>query len=426
MQIGSSTTRLSEWGSASAATLHSPEFPIHRAVVRRSVLSLYAVLFTYLFSGQALDVRDPLGTSLDWHIYAQLALFALAFVCGIIIWVRSETALAWHLPSQLFLAFGLMAVLSSWRSFWPPLSLVKGCLFVCVLILAEMLCAAYSAKEVLRISYYSVLLLLGVALLLGVLLPNIYPLTVVDVVGRHRLELFTDEHADFAYLTGMTVLLGRLPCIRARWYFQLALIVLTVVSGNRACTFALLAILGILQILRFKDFRVTAAACMGCIVFVGGLLLVAGGDTAIAHGVQDHLVGFYGDTAAHQSPFELSGRVELWQATGSILSQCIVIGQGFDGARDQLMRVLPWAGAAHNEFLELMLSAGAAAASAFVYGWFIVVRRGLRPGIVQAALPIHIFLFLVSFTGQSLTMYRAFGTLLLVCLQYWTVEGGFA
>jgi O-antigen ligase len=108
---------------------------------------------------------------------------------------------------------------------------------------------------------------------------------------------------------------------------------------------------------------------------------------------------------------------------GGILSQCIVLGKGFDGARDQLMRILFWAGAAHNEFLELMLSGGVIATTAFLFGWFIVIRRGLRPGIMKATLPLHTFVFLVSFTGQSLTMFRAFGTLLLVCLQYWTLEG---
>src|ERR1035437_8690022 len=202
---------------------------------------LAVATFCYLLSGQALGTRDQLGTSLGWHVYAELSLFLASVTIAWAVWAIHGVSPRPSNSLWLFLALGLLALFSSVRSFWPPLSIVKGCMFCLVLLLAELLCNTFSSAAILRATYYGIVSVFSVAILIGLALPDTYPLRVIDESGSQRLALFTYIHGDLAYMAGLGVFIGRLPAVRARWYFQAFLAGLTVAGGSRVCACALKA-----------------------------------------------------------------------------------------------------------------------------------------------------------------------------------------
>lgn len=310
--------------------------------------------------------------------------------------------------------------MSSVRSFWPLLSIVKGCLFLFVIFLVELLCSTFPPAAVLRATYYGTVTIFISAILIGLLLPGLYPLTVLES-GRHRLALFAYTHGDFAYMTGLSVFVGRLPAVRAPWYFQLFLAALTIASGSRACAIALLVIWAALQLFRARDFRLK----LGISVLSGAavtmlLLLTTSGAWSLGTSVHGSLQEFYGARALEQSPWQLSGRVQLWEAAAGTFGKSILLGFGFDGARDQLLRSMPWAGGAHNAFLQLLLTAGGAGLMCFLAGWIFAIRSNFKRRAGRSALAVHCFLLMVAIAGPSFTMNQCFGVFLVLCLRNWS------
>jgi hypothetical protein len=383
------------------------------------VRCLAVTIFCYLLSGQALGTRDPTGTSLGWDVYTELSLFLVSITIAWAVWLRhGALPRPSHFPWS-FLIFGLIALFSSVRSFWPPLSIVKGCLFCLVLLLAELLCNTFSPAAILRATYYGVIGVFTAAILVGIAFPDIYPLTAIGESDRQRLALFTYTHGDFAYMTGLAFFIGRLPAIRARWYFQAFLVGLTVASGSRACTSALIVIWVVIKLCGARTFPLRISAAGAAAVMIA-LVLENSGLSGLGASIHNSLQTFYGSDVVEQSPWELSGRVELWQGAVGTLQNCALLGFGFDGAREQLLRILPWAGEAHNGFLELFLAAGGAGLLSFLAGCISAIRSSFKSKTGRSALAIYCLLVIVASTGSSFTIFQYFGVFLILCLHCWT------
>ncbi len=384
--------------------------------------SLGLAVFFYLLSGQPLGFRDPTGTSLAWYIYVELALFVVSVTIAAVEWRRYGVALNPSTSFWLFFTFGLLALLFSFRSFWPPLSIVQGCLFCGALILAELLCTTFSPPAVLRATYYGVVSLFIVAILTAIVFPSAYPLSLGTESDRHRLVLFENINGEFAYMTGLAVFIGRLPAVRASWYFQLFLVVLTIASGSRASTAALIIIWLAVQLYEARHRGRLLAICttVGVSIAVGAALgahLFSGFAAIIHRGLQP----FYGSEALSQSGWELSGRVQLWDAAAGTFANSMFAGFGFAGARDQLLRAMDWAGGAHNGFLELLLTAGGAGLLSFLAGWFYAIRSSFGSRTGRSSLAIHCFLLVTAIAAPSFTMFRYFGVFVILCTHYWAV-----
>lgn len=376
-------------------------------------------VFCYLLSGQALASRDPLGPSLAWNAYAELALFMVSIVIAGGLWavqgiVRRPPSSVW-----LFAIVGILALLSSVRSFWPALSAAKACLFFLVLVLAELLCSAFSPAAILRAIYWGIVSVFIVGILLGIAFPHNFPMIVDDPSGRHRLCLFVYVSGDYSLMTGVGFLLGRLPNVRGRWYCQAFLLGLTVASGTRATTAAVLVIWTASQIRGDKAFRLRIAIAALFIAAVA-LVFMSGGDSRVSTAAKHGLVTFYGNDTVQQSPWELDGRVELWKAAGPTIDKCAVLGFGFDGARDQLFRVVSWSGVVHNGFLDFLLTAGGTGLIVFLVGWLSAIRSALRTHIGRSTLAIHWFLAIVGITGEVFMSNQYFGVFLIICFHNWT------
>jgi O-Antigen ligase len=385
-------------------------------------LSLAVITFLYLMSGQALKQRDPIGTSADWHNYVQLASLLVSVALAAAVWARQRRFVTPPPSLRFFLMFGIIALFSSVRSFWPTLGIVKGCMFLLVLLLSILVCNTFSTAEVLRAVYYSVVGVFGVSIVLGVTMPDLYPLAIADGAGRQRLALFSYNSGDFAYLAGLCFFLGRLSAVRARWYFQLALVAITFGSGSRACTIALVVVWAAIKLYKIREIRdvrlPVVAVCLVCAITILGFLVDNGGGSKVGSIVYRGLEGFYGSGTVRQSPLELGGRVELWRAADGLFIQCVFLGFGFGGARDQLLQLLPWAGGAHNEFLEVFVTAGGVGLICFLVAWVFAIRSGLHSQFGRSTLPIHGFLLMAATTGPSFTIFQAFGVFLMLCIAY--------
>ncbi len=321
----------------------------------------------------------------------------------------------------LFLTFGLLAQISAFRSFWPLLSVTQGCLFCLVLLLAEFIRSTFSPASILRATYYGIVSVFALAIALGIVFPETYPLAVIDEFGRHRIALFTYINGDFSYMTGLAFFVGRLRPVQARWYSQMFLVLLTVASGSRVSASALVAIWLISQLFRGIDFRLrvaklASAAGVGVLV----LILVANGYSGVDTGARRMLAGMYGSGTLEQPLSALDGRVELWTDAFGLFRDSAVVGFGFSGARDELIRMVPWSGQVHNGFLDLLLSGGGAGLLCFVAGWVFVIRSGLRTALGRSTLAIHCFLLVVAMTGPSFTMNMNFAVFLILCVYNWT------
>jgi O-antigen ligase len=375
--------------------------------------------FLYLLSAQSFCLRDPLGASMGWNAYLQLALFFSAFSVGAGFWLMRGLLVNPPASFWCFVAVGLMGLASAPRSFMPELSVVKAVLFCCVIVLVELLCSAWSPSAVLRSIYGAMIAVYLFGLALGVALPDTYPLTVVEeYTGRQRLALFTFAFGDFAYLTGAAFLLGRLPCIRAPWYTQFFLFALTVASGSKTCTVGLLVVWGFAQLRRLRAIKVLFAAL--CVAAAGLLTIqvLLNADSLIGTRILSALQVVYGDKLVQESQ-SLNGRFELWDVVALAGKNCLFLGFGFDGARDRILRLIPWAGQSHNGFLEFFLAAGLPGLMAFLAGWLSAVRSALASPFGTAALPIYFYLLIVANTDPIFTMFQCYGLFMILALHYW-------
>jgi O-antigen ligase len=379
---------------------------------------LTVAIFCYLLSGQALGTRDQLGTSLDWHVYEQLSLFLVSVTIAWAVWATRGVSPRPSNSLWLFLTLGLAALFSSVRSFWPALSIVKGCMFCLVLLLAELLCNTFSSAAILRAIYYGIVSVFTVAILVGMAFPDTYPLRVIDESGRQHLALFTYIHGDLGYMAGLGVFIGRLPAVRTRWYFQVFLAGLTIASGSRVCACALIVVWAAIQLCGARDFPLRISAMGGAVAFL--LLLGNSGSWDFGASIHDSLQAIYGRYSLAQSPLALDGRVELWKDAAGVFRNSFLLGFGFDGARDQLLRLLPWSSQAHNGFLDLLLAAGGAGLISFLAGWISAIRNCFKSKTGRSALAIHCFLLIVAITSPIFTLNQYFSVFLILCLHYWT------
>jgi hypothetical protein len=376
-------------------------------------------VFLYLLSAQSFCLRDPLGSSMGWNAYLQLVFFFSAFAIGASFWLMRGLLVNPPASFWCFAAVGLMGLASAPRSFMPELSVVKAILFCSVIVLVEFLCSVWSPSAVLRSIYGAMIAVYLFALVLGVALPDTYPLTVVEeYTGRQRLALFTFAFGDFAYLTGAGFLLGRLPCIRAPWYSQFFLFALTVASGSKTCTVGLLAIWGLTQLRRLREVKVLFAVLCFAAAGLLAIQVLLNADWLPGNRILTALQTVYGDKLVQESR-SLNGRFELWDVVALAGKNCLFLGFGFDGARDRILRLIPWAGQSHNGFLEFFLAAGLPGLMAFLAGWLSAVRSALASPFGTAALPVYFYLLIVANTDPIFTMFQCYGLFMILALHYW-------
>jgi O-antigen ligase len=146
--------------------------------------------------------------------------------------------------------------------------------------------------------------------------------------------------------------------------------------------------------------------------------VVLNSDSLVAQKLLVSLQRLYGSQLLQESR-SLNGRTELWEIVSIAWERCLLFGFGFDGARDQILRLIPWAGQSHNGFLEFFLSTGMPGLVAFLAGWISAVRTGLSSPFGRAAVPVYCYLLIVANAGPIFTMFQCYGLFMILALHYW-------
>jgi O-antigen ligase len=383
--------------------------------------------FLYAVSMQKYATRDPLSANVGFQGIIEILSVIGAFSCILAASVKARREYRTSAASVCFFAFSLLTLASSWRSYSPALSFVKGALLLIVLATGYLASQAGLGRQFLLSIYRNYATLLVVGFVIGVLLPNQYPLfSVDDYSGRTKLSLFATHPGVTSECCGVLILLAPLLDPKPRWISLFVLVSVNFLAGEKVATGALVALL----VIRFlwgqerlgRTALITATAMLGVVLTLWVFLFAS----SHAFDSLSHAATTVYGTKMDTEMGSLNGRTNLWRGAIGIIGNSPLLGYGVDGARDMLLRLEPWSGQSHNGFIEVALESGLFGLCFFVTGVMCVLNACLRAGRAFriSALPLLAYLLLIACVGSIFNTPLNFGVLLLLCLLYEAMRSG--
>jgi O-antigen ligase len=394
--------------------------------IRRRQL-IYGAGLLYALSLHKYVSRDPLSMQTGIQGVLEFALQVGAFVCVFLAARRARRQYAASSAILCFGAYGIFALASSWRSFNPPLSLTKASLLFAVLAIGYLTSQLGLETRLFQSIYWTYTASLAVGLVLGVVFPDHFPLwSIDDFTGRTRLSVFGTFPGTMGETAAYLILLAPLLFRRPHWVSRLFLFAMNFLAGGKMSTVILVLLLAVEYCCKIRTGRSwRAVALVGCSsIAVCGCLyvtLVRGVDLSQWLSRSSELV--YGHDVAGEA-VSLDGRLDLWTGSLTMLIENPVLGYGFDGARQALMRIASWSGQSHNGILELGLAGGVLSVGIFLLGLAGVFRACLSsaPDLRRRSLLVFAYLIAISFTGITFNFPSYFGILVLTLLLYRSVQ----
>jgi O-antigen ligase len=367
--------------------------------------------------------RDPLSGSLGLEAVLETGSVVLALLIALLMARRGRRQFVPQ-PGMAYLAgFGVLTLASAYRSFSPSLSVTKTALFFAVLAIAWLMAQMDLTWKFLKGIYagYISISLLGLAVALA--FPSRYPLILSeDWTHRNRLTFFDMHPNSVAETSALMFLLGRLLDGRYRWIPQLSLLAINIFAGEKTATAALvfLAVAGYLMERPWSAKRLTVATVGLSWVLVGAVLAANGiVELVPARYLTIAASQVYGDKVGHEIS-TLDGRDLVWKKAVDLASDGVVLGYGFEGAREELLKAVYWSGQAHNGFLEIVLDGGVLGGVLFTLGYLRMMfasLHGSRAWIVRVG-TLHCLILILSAIGPVFTFYSFFADAVIVSLAY--------
>ena len=382
--------------------------------------------FLFSVSIHKYAVRSALSSSIGIQGIVEFLCITGGLLC---VFVATRGQRRQHPPSMTsicFVIFGLFALGSSWRSFYPVLSIVKGVLLLIVLATGYLASQASCGERYIRAIYRSYVVLLVIGLAMGIAFPQVYPLFSIDEYsGRTTMSVFDTFSGvvgeDAALMLLLTLLLNKKPS----WIVCIFLLIVNVLAGGKTSTALLCVLLCIRGVSGVRVWRSWSAvllifgtACAGAIGVVS--LLRSGSTSQIFARSAESIYGNQVGTEAHG----LDGRLDLWKGTVALLPTVPFFGYGFGGARDLLLKIAIWSGSCHNSYLEMAISGGLLGFSFFALGICIVIGVCLRapPTVRIGLLSILAFILIIGIIGEIFDEPSFAGFLILLWLPYVAAE----
>ena len=372
--------------------------------------------------------RDPLGGSLG--IEAVLEIGSVMFACALTVTMAMGQGLRRRfgpVPAMLYLGlFGLFTTASAFRSFSISLSLTKSVLFFAVVGMAYLLAQMDLSWEFLEGIYAGFVAIVLLGLAVGAAFPSRYPMILSEeFTGRNRLALFDTHPNGVGETCALMFLLGWLLGGRRRWITQVLLLVVNILAGERTASSALVGIgcLAFLLVRRWTPVRAFGVAVVVAAVAVGVTLETSNVANVLPEKYLASVQGIYGKNAASELE-TMDGRQEVWAAALRLAGNGVLIGYGFEGAREALIQAVSWSGQAHNAELELMLDAGIVGSAMFALAWWMLVAMSLqgdREWIVKVGAIQTLFL-VMSIVGPIFDFYSFMAEALGISLAYLALE----
>jgi O-antigen ligase len=383
--------------------------------------------FLFAVTFQKYATRDPLGQSAGLQAVLEIGLTLLPCVVILLLSRGMEMRVGIHRSLWFFAIYGIFAMASSVHSFNPSLSLVKSFLYFAVLMLAYLLAEQQLGIVFLEGVYYGYIATVVGGLILAVTSPGKYPLFIIDDWnGRTRLGLWTTHPNSTGEVSGLFFLLALILPMRTRWYLQVFLLGINIAAGEKTATAALFLSMLLIFLFGKRD----AANRWKALVAVGAL--AAAGVACISAGVIQVSPGKFAGNAAQaiygkevsNEVTSLDGRADVWSKGGDMAKDCVVLGFGFEGAREYLMSMVSWAGHAHNGILQALLSAGMVGTLALLIGWGCSIRDSLNGdrGWKMKVIALHLYLFALVMVGPAFDSPSYLTMLLFVVVLYSVLE----
>jgi O-antigen ligase len=384
---------------------------------------IYFAGFLYALSLHKYVHRDPLDPGSGIQGYLEAMLLCIAFACSLIATRGTRRQYSPSLAIVCFVAFGILAFASSFRSFNPILSFGQAVLFLVVLGIGYVTGEAGLATRFFQAIYWTFTASLVSGLILGATLPSHFALWTNELDGRTRLSVFGTFPGTMGETAGYLVLLSPILFQRSHWISRLFLLFMNFAGGGKTSTATLLLLLavGYLYNLRVKLIPILVSG-LGVLLYLALLFTSFRGvdfGKAIGEGVNT----IYGRNVGDQA-VNLDGRLDLWRQSIPLLTDSLILGHGFGGVRDVLLNIAEWSGSSHNGFLELGFTGGILGIVIFLIGLTNVFRmcahsaRQLR----RHAFLVLMYMMIIAVIGITFNFPSYFGFLILVFLLYRSMQ----
>ena len=390
------------------------------------LISLAALL--YAFSMHKFAIRNGLSADTGIQGFVELGGMVGAFVCVFFATRKRPRKYGFSATYTCFVILGIFALGSFWRSFYPALSAVKAVIFLTVITTGYLVNQVGMGRQYFEAIYRWYVVTLVVGLITGILLPLMYPLFSVDEYsGRTTMQVFDTFFLVIGEEAALFLLLA--PVIRGRIGIlsQVFLFLANIFAGGKVSTALLCALLALrffTGVRRWRSWHTVAVIL--AMVGLGAL-----GTYAFLHGglnsrlATQSAQAIYGTKVAVEVK-GLDGRLELWMGALPLLGNVPLLGYGFEGFRDLLLKIAIWSGSSHNGYLEMALASGLIGFTAFIAGLVFTVWACVRVGGRMSfyLLSVAGFILVDAMAGGSLHNPSFFGFLILLWLPYNTNDGG--
>jgi O-antigen ligase len=370
--------------------------------------------------------RDALSTQTGLQGPLEFALISAALACSFLATRHDRRRYPASPVVLCFAVYGVFALASSWRSFNPPLSIAKGLLLFGVLSIGYLASQGGLAIRFFQSVYWSYTASLAFGMALGLTFPRRFPLwSVDDFTGRARLSVYSTFPGTMGETAAYLVLLSPIIFRRSHWLSRLFLLLMNFAAGGKTSTAVLILLLAVEYLLQLRaslSWRVVGLVggiCLGIPVMIW-LALYSQSAPRLVNRATDMVYGH--DVSAEA--MSLDGRLALWESSTTLVLDNPLLGYGFDGARETLIKVAEWSGSSHNGFLELGLTAGMSGLGIFLIGLGGVFRScwEVEPAVRKRALLVLGYMLCIACTGITFNFPSYFGLLILIFLLYWTHE----
>jgi O-antigen ligase len=376
----------------------------------------------YSISLHEFSSRNILTEAAGSQAYITLFCTVGGFLCMFTATWKAKRRYSTPFTAGCFAVFGLFALSSFWRSYSPSLSLAKGVLFLMVFATGYLAFETGLGQRYFRYIFWSYTALLLIGLMVGFLFPSQYPLiSVEEFTGRTRVSVFETYPGIMADSVALLLLLCPLTGKRVGRLPQIFLFSMNLLAGEKLSSGLLCAML----LIRFASGRrqwrswPTVAAIVGTTCFVTVCVAWYLNPTIPNHLLSHSIESIYGNKVASDAT-SFDGRLPLWIESLKLLQNASLLGYGWEGVRDLMLRVASWSGSSHNGYLELALSSGILGMAFFLTGVASLIYACFLtrfPFRMHAALVIA-WIVTSAVLGSAFSFPNYFGTLIFLWLAY--------